>query len=558
MSLNPYKFFLMDNAINIKSKQVGTKDYDDIARFKLDDIDRRLKHQLDSIEDKDSDEYKRTLEYYEEFQDASSIEEQSNGNKILKNMPRVIDFIIMSKVSTRVEYYLGLIDGNKLGDYIPIYLSPEEEILQMLESVQKNIDEYKKNPNDSINTATYLQLIKKRKFLEDSLKNYLLISTPEKREDLDREMLKNGAFEERIKKNWYVFPEAETENSVKQFENPKNKQIKKADKIEKKGKTEETGNISNSASIKKEDDKNVNTSLDTAIEKILDRSGVVEENGRKILTRGTSNPYELVEKEEKRILHGYSKVPYRWTATVSRQPELIFEGTNSFKDRIFVYKFGDHLCQAMIGRPTKEFPQGKPTISFTSSILGISKVNTKGEIKNRIVIGPHVSRNEGVNDLHIKGNESFFADIYCSDELLDLAIKENGGYIGNFEKVLPKLEDNIPYSNYQMQYNSPFDIYLVSSLKLAFMDFVDALKYGGDVLGASDPYKTITLLDEYSNGKLVEKYDRNGGSMQLKEREINLGELFKKLESIQAEMQKKLLDRRNAEKNRNAKIPGED
>ena len=245
MSLNPYKFFLMDNAINIKSKQVGTKDYDDIARFKLDDIDRRLKHQLDSIEDKDSDEYKRTLEYYEEFQDASSIEEQSNGNKILKNMPRVIDFIIMSKVSTRVEYYLGLIDGNKLGDYIPIYLSPEEEILQMLESVQKNIDEYKKNPNDSINTATYLQLIKKRKFLEDSLKNYLLISTPEKREDLDREMLKNGAFEERIKKNWYVFPEAEIENSVKQFENPKNKQIKKADKIEKKGKTEETENISN-------------------------------------------------------------------------------------------------------------------------------------------------------------------------------------------------------------------------------------------------------------------------------------------------------------------------
>ena len=216
------------------------------------------------------------------------------------------------------------------------------------------------------------------------------------------------------------------------------------------------------------------------------------------------------------------------------------------------------MCQAMIGRPTKEFPQGKPTISFTSSILGISKVNTKGEIKNRIVIGPHVSRNEGVNDLHIKGNESFFADIYCSDELLDLAIKENGGYIGNFEKVSPKLEDNIPYSNYQMQYNSPFDIYLVSSLKLAFMDFVDALKYGGDVLGASDPYKTITLLDEYSNGKLVEKYDRNGGSMQLKEREINLGELFKKLESIQAEMQKKLLDRRNAEKNRNAKIPGED
>lgn len=532
MSLNPYKFFLMDNAINIKSKQVGTKDYDDIARFKLDDIDRRLKHQLNSIEDKNSDEYKRTLEYYEEFQDVSSIEEQPNSNKkVLKNMPRVIDFIIMSKVSTRVEYYLGLIDGNRLGDYIPIYQSPEEEILQMLESVQKNIDEYKKNPNDSINTATYLQLIKKRKFLEDSLQNYLLISTPEKREDLDREMLKNGVFEERIKKDWYIFPEP---------------------------KKEENGNISNSASIKKEDDKNVDTSLDTAIEKILDRSGVVGENGRKILTRGTSNPYELVEKEEKRILQGYGKVPYRWTATVSRQPELIFEGANSFKDRIFVYKFGDHLCQAMIGRPTKEFPQGRPTISFTSSILGISKVNTKGEIKNRIVIGPHVSKNEGVNDLHIKGNESFFADIYCSDELLDLAVKENGAYIGNFEKVSPKLEDDIPYSNYQMQYNSPFDIYLVSSLKLAFMDFVDALKYGGDVLGVLDPYKTLNLLDEYSNGKLVEKYDRNVGSMQLKERKINLGELFKKLESIQAEMQKKLLDRRNVEKNRNAKIPGED
>src|SRR5699024_7543411 len=118
--------------------------------------------------------------------------------------------------------------------------------------------------------------------------------------------------------------------------------------------------------------------------------------------------------------------------------------------------------------------------------------------------------------------------------------------------------NKIPYSNYKIEYNSPLDIYLVSSLKLAFMDFVDALKYGGDVLGASDPYKTLTLLDEYSNGKLVEKYDRNGGSMQLKEREINLVEIFKKLESIQTEMQKKLLDRRNAEKNRNAKIPGED
>ena len=72
MEFDSYRFFGLDAGINMKSKQVGTKDYEDIIRFKLDAVERMLKMQLDSIKDQNSEEYKRTLSYYEEFSEAIS------------------------------------------------------------------------------------------------------------------------------------------------------------------------------------------------------------------------------------------------------------------------------------------------------------------------------------------------------------------------------------------------------------------------------------------------------------------------------------------------------
>ena len=60
-SANPYNFFSMDANLNIKSKQIGTADYDEILKYRVPTVISRLDSQLEKIEDKHSEEYLNTL-----------------------------------------------------------------------------------------------------------------------------------------------------------------------------------------------------------------------------------------------------------------------------------------------------------------------------------------------------------------------------------------------------------------------------------------------------------------------------------------------------------------
>ena len=549
MEFDSYRFFGLDAGINMKSKQVGTKDYEDIIRFKLDAVERMLKMQLDSIKDQNSEEYKRTLSYYEEFSEAISTDyEKSNENiKVIKNMPRAIDFIIMSRVSSKVEYYLGLYDKNTtLANFVPMYLPPDVEITKKISELEKDLASYQSDSSTLRDNSEYLYKIREIEFLQNALNKYLEISTPQKRERLDYEMLRAGMFEDRVLKNWYVFPTTQSIIDLDYCE----RQEKLVQEV-KKNNPQYTQN-----------DKTQQILLDIAIDDILNRSDTLAINGKRVLTRNVADPCRLIEKSERRELLGYTKVPYRWAATISRKPDIIFNGRDSFQNRLLVCNLGDFECGAMINRPTKKFPQGRPTISTEASILGISRVDLNNNVKNYIVIAPHISDNEFSNQLKIKGNESFFADVYCSDKLLDLAIRENGGYIGNFEKIAPAPENDIPYSNYRMDYNSPFDIYMVSALKLAFLDLTEALAYKGNIFKDKNPFEVVSLFEEYTEGKLVEKCDEERRTPYLKERRTSLRNIFDRLEIFQDNMQKKIFDlmkkNKSNEKNKNAKIPGED
>ena len=48
-SANPYNFFSMDTSLNIKSKQVGTTDYDEILKYRVPSVISRLDAQLEKI-----------------------------------------------------------------------------------------------------------------------------------------------------------------------------------------------------------------------------------------------------------------------------------------------------------------------------------------------------------------------------------------------------------------------------------------------------------------------------------------------------------------------------
>ena len=568
MEFDSYKFFGIDTGINMKSKQVGTKDYEDIMRFKLIDIERRLQLQLDSIEDKNSEEYKRTLKYYEEFEEAAIIDKEKSDNNttVLKDMPRVIDFIIMSKVSSLVEYKLSIYNkvSDSLGKFVPIYLPPDVEISREIAKLQNDLASYRPDPSTLRDNSEYLNKIEELEFLKKSLEKYLQISTPQKRERLDYEMLRAGVFEDRVVKSWYVFPTTQSIIDLDYYR----RQDELVQEIRK-----------NNSEFAKED----NTQqilLDIAIDDILNRSNTLAVNGKRELTRNVPNPCSLIERSERRERNGYIKEPYRWVATISRKPDIIFNGKDSFQNRVLVCNLGDFEWGTMFNKPTREFPQGKSTITDKMSILGISRMDLANNVKNYIVIAPYctaeklylnvrkeetgkiVRQEIDTNRLNIKGNEAFFADVYCSDKLLDLAIRENGRFIGNFEKIAPAPENDIPYSNYKMNYNSPFDIYTVSALKLAFLDLSEALAYRGNLFRDKNPFDVVRVFEEYTEGKLVERFDEGRKGPYLRERTTSLRNIFDKLEIFQDNMQKKIFEliknSKNRSNSRNPKIPGED
>ena len=103
---------------------------------------------------------------------------------------------------------------------------------------------------------------------------------------------------------------------------------------------------------------------------------------------------------------------------------------------------------------------------------------------------------------------------------------------------------------------------MVSALKLAFLDLTEALAYKGNIFKDKNPFEVVSLFEEYTEGKLVEKCDEERRTPYLKERRTSLRNIFDRLEIFQDNMQKKIFDlmkkNKSNEKNKNAKIPGED
>ncbi len=227
MSLDPYKFFKMDNTLNMKSKQIGTRDYADILKYKLGPVKQRLFTQLKYQEiDKNAVihnysnvsnydktaiiKYNETLNLMNEFEEASKFNNDSdnmiNGIPVVANMPKIMDIIIKAQVSSIIEFH----QKNSKCKYQVVYAEPLKQVESQLNLVENNINNFYSTL--SLNNITfadkevYFDLLKDKEFLLQVKEAYQLIETPEKREIIDYEMIAKGMFDTRILKNWKILP----------------------------------------------------------------------------------------------------------------------------------------------------------------------------------------------------------------------------------------------------------------------------------------------------------------------------------------------------------------
>lgn len=229
MSLDPYKFFKMDNTLNMKSKQIGTRDYADILKYKLGPVKQRLftqlkyqevdknvvVHNYSNVSNYDQTaiiKYNETVKLMSEFENASrfnnDIENIVNGIPVVANMPKIMDIIIKAQVSSIIEFH----QKNSKCKYQIIYSEPLKEVENQLISVENAINNFYSTL--SLNNITfsdkevYFDLLKDKEFLLQVKEAYQLIETPEKREVIDYEMIEKGMFDTKILKNWKILPSA--------------------------------------------------------------------------------------------------------------------------------------------------------------------------------------------------------------------------------------------------------------------------------------------------------------------------------------------------------------
>ena len=274
-SANPYNFFSMDANLNIKSKQIGTADYDEILKYRVPTVISRLDSQLEKIEDKHSEEYLNTLKLKEELVEASTKIPNKDDPNILvaKDMPKIIDLFVLSRVSNLIELVKCELNGKKKVIQSAMYINPHEEIEEMLSNVNSDIEEYENSDLMVEKTSNkYNNLLKYKEFLERMDTAYEKIATAKDRDLLDVKFLNEGKFKQSDLDRWKILPD------INSFE---------------------------------EKDRIISEKLSHELNEVLLRSNVKDG----VFTKNTTDPYEMILRKIERFRNNMGRksmeAPYK-------------------------------------------------------------------------------------------------------------------------------------------------------------------------------------------------------------------------------------------------------
>ena len=158
---------------------------------------------------------------------------------------------------------------------------------------------------------------------------------------------------------------------------------------------------------------------------------VIEEPG---LTKGVTSMEDLKrsqEKNKRRVdpenrFKQYTGYPYRWGFTETILPDAcIINEKNKKNEHVIVIKLGEFNYQTLIQAPTKEYPEGKATYQDKADIIGVSKLDSNGNLLRNDIVIAHLSSEDRMQ------NREFFREVFVSDERIDQANLKNHGFIGS-------------------------------------------------------------------------------------------------------------------------------
>lgn len=518
-SANPYNFFSMDANINIKSKQIGTADYDEILKYRVPTVISRLDSQLEKIEDKHSEEYLNTLKLKEELVEASTKIPNKDDTNILvaKDMPKIIDLFVLSRVSNLIELVKCELNGKKKVIQSAMYINPHEEIEEMLSKVNSDIEEYENSDLMVEKTSNkYNNLLKYKEFLERMDTAYEKIATAKDRDLLDVKFLNEGKFKQSDLDRWKILPD------INSFE---------------------------------EKDRIISEKLSHELNEVLLRSNVKD----CVFTKNTTDPYEMILRKIERFRNSMGRksmeAPYKWQIFMSRQPKVIYTGKDETGAEILAYGYGKYICQSMFLPPTPKNPDGRPVYNTDKDIVGVTRIEKNGERNDHLVLFSEAEI------LSRKVDTQFLANIYFSKELMDAVEKNNYSYLGDIYKArTEEIDPNATYGNYIIEYNDINDDQVVSSLRLGYSNFSEAIDkkmiHRKPLIKDEDPYvEYLNIQENMANGQLIEIKD---GKFFSHKKQVELPEMMERIESYHKQIVSKILEDRQLkhekQNNKNSKI----
>lgn len=507
---NPYNFFSMDTSLNIRSKQEGTIDYDEILKYRVSGILSRLDSQLDGIPDETSEEYTSILKLKEELLSASEKVASSKDPNILvaKDMPKVIDIIIAARVSNFIESVEHELVGEDKSNIAKVYPQPQKTISKLLTQINtrlRNVESSKVASEDF--NREYNDLIRYKEFLELVSTTYDRIDTPKKRDLLDLRFLEEGKFRQRDIQRWSHLP------NIDAFE---------------------------------EKDSIISERLSKDLSQVLARSEVKGDT----FTRSTDDPYDLILRRIERFRQGnikYIDAPYRWQIIMSRQPSAVFQGRDDSGAEILAYKYGRYNCQSMFLPPSPKNPIGKPVFNNDKDIVGVSRIEKDGSRKDYVLLF-------SVGGIPAKKiDPAFVANIYFSRELMDAVVAQNYSYLGDIEVKQGNSESQgskSPYNDYRIIYNGINDDAVVSSLRLGFSTFDEAMTrrkiHRVPLRRDGDPFlEYVDIHENLTRGQLIE--NRNG-EPYIHKQLVELPEMMDKITEYHRQIVDRVLDRRKEDR----------
>ena len=150
----------------------------------------------------------------------------------------------------------------------------------------------------------------------------------------------------------------------------------------------------------------------------------------------------------------YTGYSYRWSYQETRNSDDgVLNEKNKKGEHVIAVKLGEFNYETLIQLPTAEYPKGKASYQGKVDIVGVSKLDSKGNLlRNDIVITK-------LNKADRMQNRYFLREVLFSDENIDKANLNNNGFVGN----ISHREDGSCY----IEYNGAGDRELVTALELA-------------------------------------------------------------------------------------------